>query len=274
MFTIGQRRKVEKSSKSSSSNSSLIISTNKILTLIDKIRRGRCRNSTWTKYHQVWRQFNTFIVALDRKPNNWEDRLVLFVGHLANKKMQSGTIKSYISAIRTTLQEINIPLQEDKFLLKSLTKACSINSDKLYICFPIQKKMLCALLDNTNIYFSHRNQPYLAILYQAMFATAYFGLFRIGEVTKSPHVLMAWDVHIASNKNKILFLLHTSKTHNRSHFPQCIKISSERKNHTKNTNAHCPFALIHHYLSVRKNCSQNEQFFVFFDRTPVSAFNF
>ena len=70
----------------------------------------------------MWKQFNTFIIALDKKPNNLEDRLILFVGHLANKKLQFGTIKSYVSANRTTLQEIRIPLHEDRFI-QSLTKA-------------------------------------------------------------------------------------------------------------------------------------------------------
>ena len=41
--------------------------------------------------------------CLRQKPNNLEDRLILFVGHLANKMFQFGTIKSYVSAIRTRM---------------------------------------------------------------------------------------------------------------------------------------------------------------------------
>ena len=46
-------------------------------------------------------------------------------------------------------------------------------------------------------------QPYLVRLYKALFMTAYFGLFRIGELTDSPYVLKAKDVHVGKNKKEI-----------------------------------------------------------------------
>ena len=42
--------------------------------------------------------------------------------------------------------------------------------------------------------FSDNPQPFLTILYKAMLITMYYGLFRIGEVTTSEHVLKACDV--------------------------------------------------------------------------------
>ena len=113
-------KQCDRSSKSSSTSSSIF--TDEIMAIIEKLKRGTCRNSTWNKYYNMWKQFNTFIIALDKKPNNLEDRLILFVGHLANKKLQFGTIKIYVSANRTTLQEIRIPLHEDRFI-QSLTNA-------------------------------------------------------------------------------------------------------------------------------------------------------
>ena len=58
-------------------------------------------------------------------------------------------------------------------------------------------------------------QMYLLILYQAIFITLYFGLFRIGELTAASgnHAVLAKDIHIGRNKNKLMFVLHTSKTH-------------------------------------------------------------
>ena len=47
----------------------------------------------------------------------------------------------------------------------------------------------------------------------ALFATAYYGLFRVGEITDSQHAVKACDVHIGVNKRKLLFILRTSKTH-------------------------------------------------------------
>ena len=171
--------------------------------------------------------------------------------------MKSGTIKSYISAIRTTLQEINIPLKEDKFLLKSLTKACTLQNDQLLMRFVIRKQLLMILIKKTGEFYQTHCQPYLGHLYQALFSTAYFGLFRVGELTKSPHVLLARDVHIACNKKKMLFILHSSKTHGKDVLPQTIKITSQdigkqkqSSNNIPTAQAYCPYALLRKYITV------------------------
>ena len=98
-----------------------------------------------------------------------EDRLILFVGHLANKMFQFGTIKSYVSAIRTTLQEIRIPFHEDRFLLQSLTKACTLNNDRLKMRFPIHKEILNIILRKIETRYHELGQPYLAVTYKILF---------------------------------------------------------------------------------------------------------
>ena len=76
--------------------------------------------------------------------------------------------------------------------------------------------------------FHEVGQVYLATLYQALFSTAYFGLFRVGELTTRTHPVLARNVHIGSNKRKMLLLLQTSKTHGKGNKPQLIKISSKK----------------------------------------------
>ena len=58
-------------------------------------------------------------------------------------------------------------------------------------------------------------QLYLALLFVTMLCPAYYGLFLIGEIawTQHGHAALAKNVQIASNKNKFLFILHSSKTH-------------------------------------------------------------
>ena len=56
--------------------------------------------------------------------------------------------------------------------------------------------------------------------------TAYYGLFRIGELTFSEHAVRAKDVHVGTNKKKMLFVLHSSKTHDKGSKPQLIKVTS------------------------------------------------
>ena len=94
------------------------------------------------------------------------------------------------------------------------------------------------------------------------------------------HPVLAKDVHVASNKDKFTLLLRTSKTHWLDVKPQEIKISSTDKHVTSQTNwkgvlAHkfCPYHLLRCYVKIRpKYVRDNEPFFVFRDRTPVTPY--
>ena len=115
-------------------------------------------------------------------------------------------------------------LDADTFLLNAMTCACKLRNDRVKIRLPITKSVLQLLVTQIPEIFS--NQPFLAIMYETLFTTAYFGLFRIGELVESKHVVKAKDVHIAKFKSKLKFVLHTSKTHGWGDKPQIIKISS------------------------------------------------
>ena len=96
--------KIKKKSEiqdASSADSS--ISTAMINNIINELRNGARRLTTRKNYYSVWKCFNKFYIRLDRKPETWEERLVLFVGYLVEGKKKSQTIKSYISAIRAVL---------------------------------------------------------------------------------------------------------------------------------------------------------------------------
>ena len=166
---------------------------------------------------------------------------------------------------------MKVNLNEDRILLNSLTRACHLRHDKVRTRLPIKKHLLNRIIDATERYFAL--QPYLMKLYKAMFATAYYGLLRIGEITTSEHVVKAGDVQIGVNKNKLLFILRSSKTHSKGSKPQQIKISSTAVFDTDfndERNTHCPFSIIRAYLEVRKDrIDDMEQFFVFSDRSPV-----
>ena len=121
-----------------------------------------------------------------------------------------------------------------------------------------------------------KGQIYLEILYKALFAIAYNGLMRISEVTLSDHVVKAKDVHPALNKDKILVILYSSKTHSTGMKPQKIKITSsliEKSGFYAKRNF-CPFDLIQQYMTARGDYfSTEEQFFIFKDGSPVTAWN-
>ena len=111
-------------------------------------------------------------------------------------------------------------LNEDLVLLSSLTKACKLKNDQVVARLPIYKDLLHLLISECSKCFqAENNQLDLSLLYKAMFVSAYCGLLRIGDVTKGPHIILSSNVHIGENKRKILFILKTSKMHNKGSQP-------------------------------------------------------
>ena len=244
--------------------------------IIDRLRMQQNRQSTCKMYLSVWRQFNKFLVRLDRHPKKWEDRTALFVAHLIHDKgMQSSTVKSYISAIKKTLQNDNYDWQDNWILLNSLTRACKLVNDKVRKRLPIKCNLLeMILFEIGNIY--SKQQPYLEYMYKALFAIGYYGMLRVGELTCSPHVLKANNVHLGRNKKKLMLILYSSKTHNEGNSPQKIKITANCIERTGNyTKKHfCLLILVEKYLLTRGPfIRDDEQFFVFSDGSPVTAQN-
>ena len=278
-----------------SSSDSSKLSTTEMQLIVERLKSGRHRLSTQKSYRNIWKNFNKFFIRLDIKPQTWEERIVLFTGFLIEQNKQSSTIKSYISAIRAVLQEDGVVLDENKFLITSLTRACKLKNDRVQTRLPIQKGLLHILM--TRMEDLLVDQPYLQQLYKTIFATAYYGLLRIGEVTTGSHPILAKDVYVADNKKKILLILRSSKTHNLGDPPQLVKISSTPLHHEvpleknlkanskqqssgKNENSvkgiekrdeFCPYQLLRTYFAMRGpyGCIK-EPFFIFRDRSPVT----
>ena len=109
-------------------------------------------------------------------------------------------------------------------MLHSLTLACKARNDSVTTCLPIHCSLLeMILFEIERVY---KQQPYLVILFQALIALGYYGLFHIGELTLSKHCVKAHNVHSTVNKNKLLIILYSSKTHDQSCRPQKVKISA------------------------------------------------
>ena len=141
---------------------------------------------------------------------------------------------------------------------------------------PIFKDLLNTIICITGDVFHKAGQVYLAILYQTLFITAYYGLFRIGELTASPHAVKACDVHIADNKKKILFVLRSSKTHGKGSPPQLIKImnSPQQMTQKNSTTSFCPYQLLRNYLKLRCGfLDHSENFLIFRDHSPICPYH-
>ena len=91
-------------------------------------------------------------------------------------------------------------------LMTSLVAAAKSKNDYSKSKLPIQKGLLDTILYSVEKKYRDK-QPYLEILYKNIFAFLYYGLFRIGEVTRGSHPIKAKDIHLADNKDKLLVML-------------------------------------------------------------------
>ena len=89
---------------------------------------------------------------------------------------------------------------DQEMLLTSIAKACTLVNDRVQTRLPIKCSLLEVLLFELERIYS--DQFYLQILHKTIFIIAYYGLFRIGELTLSEHVVKAAHVSIGKNKDK------------------------------------------------------------------------
>ena len=247
--------------------------------IMNQLSTQNNRGTTKRQYLAVWRAFNKFVIRLQPIPKTWEHRVNLYVAYLVKKGTQSSTIKSYISAIKSVLSDDGYEWNQKKGVLASLTKCCKLINDTVRNRFPIQKGLLELLLFQVERFFKRKNQYYLEMLYKCFFSLAYYGLMRIGELAQSEHVLKAANIHSGDNKQKILLMLYTSKTHGRGSRPQEIRITADPQNYsnftrqgTKVVRRFSPFEITKEYSRLRGGYrTQNEQFFIFSDGAPVQS---
>ena len=267
-----ERRKRRGKTQASSESSSSKISAHSISLIIDKLKNKQHRDSTTKNYLTIWRKFNKFVIRLDVKPRMWEDWTSLFIAYMVEQGLQSASVKSYVSAIKSILVTDGYPWNDNRVLLMTLTKACRMVNDKVYTRLPIQCHLLELILFELQRIFD--KQFYLEIMYKALFCLGYYGLMRVGELTFSQHCVKAKDIHMGMNKDKILIVLHLSKTHGVESRPQKIKISSVQDGNSFNrfrVDRHfCPFSIVNEYLLLRGNYAQDgDELFVFRDRSVV-----
>ena len=232
-----------------------------------KLKGEKHHKSTRQNYYGIWKNFNKFLVKLDHLPRKWEERLTLYVGYLSDKGVQSSTLRSYISAIKSVLTDDEYEWDVKHLKLSALTRAHKLVNDRVLTKLPIQIGLMETII--FEIKRKLENQFYLMVLYKTIILLLYYGLFRIGELTMSEHVLKAVDVFNDDKEDKVLLVLRSSKTHGKGDRCQKIRLNSSMKSNSRNF---CPIESINTFLKVRGGyVNEHDQLFVFTDNTPVKA---
>ena len=238
-----------------------------MLNVIKGLKSKNTRKSTSANYLAVWRQFNKFLIQLDRRPRLWEDRVAMFCAHLIENGAQSQTVKSYVSAIKSVLKGDGYQWNDNQVLLESLIGACRLQNDTVKCHLPIRVGLLEILLFEIQRKFA--DQPYLEVTYKTMSALMYYGLLRIGEVVQGTHTMKAKDIHVAGNKDKIMIVLCSSKTHGKNSLPQKIKITAVSDSFEMSNLYFCPFKLTRQYVAIRGTFDSDDEHFFLFNRKIV-----
>ena len=244
--------------------------------VLERLKNKQTRDTTTQNYLGIRRHLNKFLINLDHLDRNltWEDRTALFGAYLVDNGIQSSTLKSYFSAIKHVLRQGGYSWNDNTFLLSSLIRSCKLQNDKVKVRLPIKKGLLEMLLFEIKRTYKDAGQNYLYDMYIAILCLTYYGMLRVGEITQGPHTLKACNVHVGDNKEKIMVVLYTSKTHGQESSPQEIKISAVRSD-KKHVKFFCPVKAVIKFMQTR-GCyhSIQEHFFVVKDKTLVRLENF
>ena len=139
----GQKRQTPNFSKSSSSSASSQISSKAMELILEKLKCNHNRESTKKNYQGIWRKFNCFIIQLDKKPESWEERVALFLAYLVEHGgIQSSTLRSYTSAIKSVLLDDGYEWNDQKLLMGTLSKSCKLINDRVRTRLPIKKRSI------------------------------------------------------------------------------------------------------------------------------------
>ena len=238
--------------------------------IMDGLKNSQHRSTTAAVYHNIWKNFNKFVIRLDYKPTTWEERVALYCAFLVDKGAQSATIKTYISGIKKILEIDGYVWDNEKVAFSSLTRACRLVNDRVKSRLPIQRSLLEMLLIET-IKFFHK-QLYLQLLYKCLLTVGYFGLMCIGELATGTHPVKARDIYVSKPKQKCKIYLYTSKTHGRESRPQVITIEGDLN--MENDTFFNPYNIIQEFLQMRGDyTNDNDPLFIFRDGSPVKPAN-
>lgn len=235
--------------------------------VLEGMKNGDLRPSSQKMYHKTWTRFLEFLGGFKNLPAKWEDKMVMFAAHLGNMGEYSQTVSSYMSAIRYKLRKDGVEIPDKNFEIASIIRTCKLKNDQVRYRCGLTKNMTEELIAATKKLLLDKGQTYLFYLYRAIFLTAYYGMFRIGELGDSPHALKVADVKESRNKAKFLLILRSSKTHGKGDHPHTVNIP-QVVDINFSENLFDPYVALADFQARRPQACN---FFVFADGSPVKV---
>lgn len=237
------------------------------------MKNGDIEDSTKETYHTIWLGFLRFLDGFKDLPKDWEQKMVMYAAHLGNTGNQAPTVSSYMSAIKYKLKKDGVIIPDKNFEIASIIRTCKIKNNAVFYRCGINKPMMKNLVAILKKDCNDKGQEYLFKLYRAMFWTAYYGMFRISELTESKHALKFQDMKEAINKRKFLCILRSAKNLKKSEFPHTVHIP-QIVDIQEGCADNDPYIALSEYKAIRPDTCKTDNFFTFADGTPVTAYHY
>ena len=199
---------------------------------------------SWVVFSEFYHRFHNNTLTLPLSPAS----IALFISYLCAKGLAPATINSYLSAIAYVHKVKGLSDPTKYFLIGKLLVAVGRRTQadtRLPLSRPLLYELIAAL-DHTS------PSGYQRALYKSMFLLAFYGFFRIGELTcklsrQSAHALQFHNVTflVHDNETRSVKIVITQFKHNTNNRPFTIIIDREL------SEPHCPVQCLLDYLRVR-----------------------
>lgn len=230
------------------------------------VHAGIARNTAAT-YRTAINSFNSFRV-LYKLPNLWPlsiKDVSLFIAYCFEKAFSAKSISTYISGLAFVHKINNWYDINQSFVVKKLLEGCHRSRPSFDRRAPITFNMLqkiCSLTQSVCF------NEYESVMFKSMFSLAFFGLFRVGELTTSryqPSALNCNDVIFAYDNKAVQITMRHFKTNQRGK-PVILKIPCE------DTDLICPVCTLRNYLQSRT--PGVGPLFIHMNGSPVTRYQF
>lgn len=201
--------------------------------------------------------------------NSWPPtvaQLINFIAYLSSKNCAYATANVYLSGISFYLKIQGLPDYTQSFIIRKLLCGLRRSRPVKDVRAPITLQILFQL----PLALSHvASSTYEALLFSAAFVIAFFGFFRVGEITtvsqhaNSSKVVQLSDVTFESNECYVR--IKCSKTDQFAHSVTLVFTESTIP-------AMCPVRLLRQYIAQRPK--QDGPLFCHFSGLPVTKYQF
>ena len=141
-------------------------------------------NNTKVKYDKALGVFKNFRLQFNL-PLSWPpsvDHVINFLAFLASRNLTHSTAKVYLSALSYNLQVHGLDNPVKSFIVQKMLAGLRRSKLTKDIRSPVTYQLLLKIL---NVLPTVTQSKYEHLLFGSAFATAFFGLFRIGEIAIS-----------------------------------------------------------------------------------------